>query len=75
MLDTADGKHQSALVWTVAERDAGGVLALSDRAFTHEVEKRMPIAEAVGRLLEGAPAKAVAGELLARPLTSEGPAA
>jgi len=41
LLDTADGKHQSALVWTVAERDAGGVLALSDRAFTHEVEKRM----------------------------------
>jgi 2-octaprenyl-6-methoxyphenol hydroxylase len=35
------GQHRSALVWTVAERDAAGVLALSDRAFTHEVEKRM----------------------------------
>jgi len=29
------------LVWTVAERDAEGVCKLSDRAFTHEVEKRM----------------------------------
>jgi glycerol-3-phosphate dehydrogenase (NAD(P)+) len=35
----------------------------------------MPIAEAVGRLLRGAPASAVASELLARPLTAEGPAA
>ena len=32
----------------------------------------MPIAEAVVRLLEGAPARAVASELLARPLTVEG---
>ena len=32
----------------------------------------MPIAEAVVRLLDGAPARAVAGELLARPLTTEG---
>jgi glycerol-3-phosphate dehydrogenase (NAD(P)+) len=35
----------------------------------------MPIAEAVGRLLEGTPAQAVASELLARPLTVEGTAA
>src|SRR3990170_298160 len=41
LLDTPVGKHRSALVWTVAERDAAGVLALSDRAFTHEVAKRM----------------------------------
>jgi 2-octaprenyl-6-methoxyphenol hydroxylase len=41
LLDDADGMPRSALVWTVAERDAAGVLALSDRAFTHEVEKRM----------------------------------
>ena len=33
---------------------------------------RMPIAEAVGRLLEGAPAKEIASELLARPLRAEG---
>ena len=32
----------------------------------------MPIAEAVGRLLAGTPARAVASELLARPLTVEG---
>jgi 2-octaprenyl-6-methoxyphenol hydroxylase len=41
LLDTPEGGHRSALVWTVAERDAAGVLALSDRAFTHEVAKRM----------------------------------
>ena len=31
---------RSALVWTVAAKDAPGVLALSDRAFAHEAEKR-----------------------------------
>lgn len=41
MLDKPDGSHRSALVWTVNERDAAGVLALSDRAFIAEVEKRM----------------------------------
>ncbi len=39
--DTAEGKHRSALVWTVAERDAAGVLALGERAFLAEVERRM----------------------------------
>jgi len=37
----ANGKHRSALVWTVAEKDAAGVLALSERAFLAEVDKRM----------------------------------
>lgn len=41
MLDNADGTHRSALVWTVAEKDAAGVLKLSDRAFLAELEKRM----------------------------------
>jgi 2-octaprenyl-6-methoxyphenol hydroxylase len=41
LLDLPDGRHRSALVWTVAERDADGVLALSDRAFTAEVASRM----------------------------------
>ena len=41
LLDSPEGKHRSALVWTVAEKDAAGVLALSDRAFVAEVEKRM----------------------------------
>ncbi|MEO0032845.1 MAG: hypothetical protein RIS94_2603, partial [Pseudomonadota bacterium] len=36
-----EGRHRSALVWTVAEKDASGVLALPDRAFLSEVEKRM----------------------------------
>ena len=41
MLDGPEGQHRSALVWTVAEKDAAGVLALSDRAFLAEIEKRM----------------------------------
>jgi 2-octaprenyl-6-methoxyphenol hydroxylase len=45
MLDGQDefgrGVHRSALVWTVAEKDAEGALALSDRAFIGEVEKHM----------------------------------
>lgn len=41
MLDDKDGRHRSALVWTVAEKDAEGVLALSDRAFTAEAASRM----------------------------------
>lgn len=32
--------NRSALVWTVAEKDAGGMLALSDHAFAHEAAKR-----------------------------------
>ena len=41
MLDGPNGEHRSALVWTVAEKDAAGVLALGDRAFVAEAEKRM----------------------------------
>ena len=41
LLDDAEGRHRSALVWTVDERDAAGTLKLSDRAFLAEVEKRM----------------------------------
>ena len=41
LLDGTDGRHRSALVWTVAESDAAGVLALSPRAFLAEVAKRM----------------------------------
>ncbi|GAC1569097.1 MAG: FAD-dependent monooxygenase [Novosphingobium sp.] len=52
LLDDADGKHRSALVWTVAEKDAAGVLALSDRAFLAEVEKRM--GDIFGKLAIGA---------------------
>lgn len=39
--DTADGRHRSALVWTVEERDGKGVAALSDAAFLGEVQSRM----------------------------------
>ena len=41
LLDGPGGEHRSALVWTVDEKDAAGVLKLSDRAFLAEVEKRM----------------------------------
>jgi 2-octaprenyl-6-methoxyphenol hydroxylase len=41
MLDMADGTHRSSLVWTVDEKDAAGVLKMSDRAFLAEVVKRM----------------------------------
>ncbi len=41
LLDTPEGRHRSALVWTVSERDAAGVAKLSDRAFLHEVERHM----------------------------------
>ena len=46
LLDTAPSdkfgaRHRSALVWTVAEKDAKGVIGLSDRAFLGEVAKHM----------------------------------
>ena len=41
MNDLADGRHRSAMVWTVRPADAPGVLALSMRGIAHEVEKRM----------------------------------
>lgn len=41
MQDDAEGRHRSALVWTVDEADAAGTLKLGDRAFQAEVVKRM----------------------------------
>jgi 2-octaprenyl-6-methoxyphenol hydroxylase len=41
LLDAEDGTHRSALVWTVAEKDAAGALALPESAFIGEVAKRM----------------------------------
>ena len=35
------GGHRSAIVWTVAAKDAGGMLKLGDRGFLAEAEKRM----------------------------------
>ncbi len=40
-LRDVDGRHRSALVWTVGERDAGGMLKLSDRGFLAEAERGM----------------------------------
>ncbi len=41
LLDSAEGRHRSALVWTVAARDADAMLALSERAFLAEAQKKM----------------------------------
>ena len=39
--DQPDGSHRSALVWTVRQGDAAGVLKMPERAFTHEVQAKM----------------------------------
>ena len=49
----AGGKHRSALVWTVAEKDAAGWAGLSDRAFTAEVQAR--VGEILGTVALSAP--------------------
>ena len=41
LLDLPDGRHRSAVVWTVDEKDAKGVIALSDTQFLSEIGSRM----------------------------------
>jgi 2-octaprenyl-6-methoxyphenol hydroxylase len=41
LLDLPDGRHRSALVWTVAEKDAPGVLKMPDSMFVDEARKKM----------------------------------
>lgn len=41
LLDLPDGRHRSAVVWTVDEKDAKGVIALSDAQFIAEIAGRM----------------------------------
>lgn len=41
LLDDASGAHRSALVWTVAEKDAAAVLAMPEAMFLNEVSARM----------------------------------
>ncbi|HKR91987.1 UbiH/UbiF/VisC/COQ6 family ubiquinone biosynthesis hydroxylase [Novosphingobium sp.] len=41
LLDDAQGRHRSALVWTVAEKDAAGIIAMNDAMFVNEVAARM----------------------------------
>ena len=41
MLDAEDGRHRSALVWSVKSEDAAGYLKLSPRGYTAELEKGM----------------------------------
>ena len=41
MLDDAQGRHRSAIVWTVARKDVAAWQALSERARAHEIAKHM----------------------------------
>ncbi len=41
MLDDAEGRHRSAIVWTVRDREAEGWAGLAPRAFARELERRM----------------------------------
>ena len=40
LVDDAQGRHRSAFVWTVSEKDGPGFAKLGDRGFTAELEKR-----------------------------------
>lgn len=39
--DLPDGRHRSAVVWTVGEGDAAGVIGMSDALFTGEIAARL----------------------------------
>jgi 2-octaprenyl-6-methoxyphenol hydroxylase len=41
MLPGEDGRPRSAIVWSVAKRDAEAMAGLPDRALAHEIERRM----------------------------------
>ena len=41
MLDSADGRHRSAIVWSQTRSDTPAYMKLSDRAFAAELEKAM----------------------------------
>jgi 2-octaprenyl-6-methoxyphenol hydroxylase len=41
MQDDAEGRHRSAIVWSVAQADGAAHADLPDRAFAAEIEKRM----------------------------------
>ncbi len=41
LLDLPDGRHRSALVWTVAEKDGAAITKLPEAIFRSEVVKRM----------------------------------
>ena len=41
LLDLPDGRHRSAVVWTVDEKDAKGITALPDAVFLGEITSRM----------------------------------
>ncbi len=40
LVDDAEGRHRSAFVWTVAEKDGPGFAKLGERGFVAELQKR-----------------------------------
>lgn len=48
MNDLADGRHRSAMVWTIKPQDVAGIMALSPRAIAHEAQKRL--GDCLGRI-------------------------
>lgn len=53
MLDNAEGKHRSAIIWSHSGEDAAAYLKLSERAFAVELEKAM--GQILGRVALAAP--------------------
>ena len=51
MLDDEEGRHRSAIVWSVTAADGPAYMGLSDRAFAAELEKKM--GGALGRVEMG----------------------
>lgn len=41
MLDSEDGRHRSAIVWSVSDAEAAAYLKLGPRGYAHELEKAM----------------------------------
>ncbi|MFN7176776.1 MAG: UbiH/UbiF/VisC/COQ6 family ubiquinone biosynthesis hydroxylase [Thermaurantiacus sp.] len=56
MTDLADGRHRSALVWTVPAKDASGIVKLPPRALAAEARQRM--GNMLGKIELIAPAEA-----------------
>jgi 2-octaprenyl-6-methoxyphenol hydroxylase len=79
LLDLADGRHRSAVVWTVAEKDAKGIAALPEAVFVGEMAQRME--RIFGRIELAAPRMSYplnfhhAGSIVAQRLALAGDAA
>lgn len=84
MLDSEDGRHRSAIVWSVSESEAAGYMKLGPRGYTHELEKALGAANGnsiVGKVELAAPLMTYplgfhhAGEIIAERLVLIGDSA